>query len=283
MSAAMARNGQKSKYSARSEKSTTWTHPMTLRLIELYRQSEHMWNRQSPFFRSIELRNKTFQQMSNELNVSTQEIMKKIQSLRKIYKSYWRAAQANETSVKWKYFTNLKFIENSFNANQSDNPEKPKKIRKRRPTSKKQQSIPTPATENSMLNEVSGSSIFFGFSPTNNRAEIANESSTFHQNDDDDDRNDTDCSVYISCSKRPKTENDVLLVTPTSTSVQYIQQIQSNNDRIDGFFKSIAETVKTFPPRILAEIKLNISTMIGQIELQLATANDVEYSHQLNK
>lgn len=44
---------------------------------------------------------------------------------------------------------------------------------------------------------------------------------------------------------------------------------QTNSDRIDGFFKTKADTLKTFPPRVVAD------NLIGQIELQLTSADEV--------
>lgn len=104
--------------------------------------------------------------------------------------------------------------------------------------------------------------------------------------------NDSDCSVYIACSPRPnglsalnvttKIECDQASTSTTPTlntlasSIRYAAETQSNNERIDEFFRSMGNIVKTFPPRIIAEVKLSLSTQIGQIELQLAKIRDGE-------
>lgn len=136
--------------------------------------------------------------------------------------------------------------------------------------------------------------------------------------EDIDDGNESDCSVYVACGSKmvaPKFENEELVTTSTPTAwpvplpqtpqhqqipqpqqqsqershappstphqnaSQYTQPLPPNSDRIYGFFQSMADTVKTFPPRIIAEVKLHLSTMIGQIELQLASGEEVYFGN----
>lgn len=272
---------------------STWTDSMTLKLIRMYKQNEHLWNRNSPLFGSPTPRTLTWQQMSQKLNVTIQEVTLKIRSLRKIFKSNWRKVQATGTSlaIKWRYYDKLKFIETSFHTNEVTRQQNGMKKKKPRASPKQRPlaSTPRPASapsNDTMDNSVTNTSAtanandtetstetFLGFSSTNNDNAVRNG----HQGDESDD-------IYIACdsipikrceppmSTMPKMKYHEVATTPTARQVELPQ---TNDDRLYGFFRSMADTVKMFPPRLIAEVKLNLATMIGQIELQLASGEEI--------
>lgn len=253
-----------------SEGSSTWTHAMIVKLIRLYKQNEHLWNAYSPLFRLAKPRIMTWQQISKDLKVSVPAIASKIRSLRKVFRANWNKVQltGTEENVKWQHYAPLKFLVKSFNA---PGQQKRKENGKRHSSLKNPRITPEPVA--ALLNNENGnepkSDTFLGFSSAKKTNAIPNI-------DRDKDDN-SDCSIYVECSSReqkfpmPKIE----ICKTVFRSARYERLTQTNGDRIDRFFKSMADTVKAFPPRTVAEIKLNISNLIGQFELQLTSGVEV--------
>lgn len=221
--------------------------------------------------------------MSQKLNVSTEEVAARLQSLRKQFKSNWRRAQADDTfEVKWRFYSSLTFMAESFQmseANESQSPEKKKKSQKR-PAPKSTPALATATVDNSVsttandnagvgqTNESaqqqssnsSSTSAFLGFSPPRN----GNASAIVQPESRQANADDADCDLYIAY------RDSMNLVPKMETNrARNFAQPTTDRDRIDRFFRSIADTVETFPPRVFAEVKMNISALIGQIELQL--------------
>lgn len=264
--------GNTRKTSKVNEETSTWTHTKILKLIRLYKQNEHLWNANSQLFRLTKPRNITWELISKELKVSVPEIALKIQSLRRACKRNWKKSQLTgaERDVKWPYYAPLKFLVKSFVDKPAGHQKRKKNEKRHSPLQKPEvnpESIAAPLNSTNVSD--ADSEPFTGFSsPINNN--------TIPISDRDNRDDDSDSSVYLKCISReqkfpmPKIERGGMV----STSAQFERLPQTNGDRIDGFFKSMADTVKTFPPRIVAEIKLNISNMIGQIELQLISGED---------
>lgn len=74
-------------------------------------------------------------------------------------------------------------------------------------------------------------------------------------------------------AKRPK--NDVAVLPNTQATIANIQQ-QQQEDAVDIFFKSIAMTVKNLPQRAINVAKIQILTLVNQLEENYATPSQLE-------
>lgn len=258
------------------EPKSKWSHEQTLQFIELYKQHTHLWDRSHPNYRRPAPRRVSLEEIGAALDVPVSALSTKIHRLQTKFNSYFRKKMQmapDEATVEvnnWPYFEELRFLEKSYRILDNERGKKPAKRSVR--------------TKKSTVRSASKSdSDFNGFPKVEQHAECIIS---------DADEEDLSDGCYIACSTKIASTNDSYgassnattkyeQMMPTSTTVTAAPLSAMNasnaqsNDRIDAFFKAMADTVKSFPNKNIAEVKLRISQIIGEMELTLASEEEV--------
>lgn len=77
--------------------------------------------------------------------------------------------------------------------------------------------------------------------------------------DNDDNR------IVSNTPQKPKSIKRINIITSTPSTSSSSQDQKLNS--VDSFFQSMAETVKTFPPHLIAKAKMKVCNIIGELEL----------------
>lgn len=263
------------------ESNLVWTHEQTLQFIELYKKHPHLWDRSHPEYRRSSPRQASLNEISAELNVSIKRLTHKIHRMQTAFNGIWKKmkmAPDRVTAVaaaqkSWPYFDQMQFMEKSYRMLDET------RAKKKRPAKRSGRSKKSKTTN---ANRSDGE--FNGFD-----TKIEQEVECIDSEEEENEWSD-DC--YIACSSKTtdtfdssnhisvKYESEQMIPTSTtvtgaSTSTISVATAQSSNDRIDVFFRAMADTVKSFPNKNIAEAKLRISQIVGEMELSLASGDEV--------
>lgn len=251
---------------------TTWNYRTTMALINLYKKNEHLWCRESPLYRLSKQREITLEQIARKLNLSIKHVANKIHALRSNFNNILKKTKSSATqyTIKWHYYKHLEFLKKSFvtqdgrhttddelstkNCSQNKNRHLSKRIKA--PATPKPIDI---SPENTIESDHS-EQVFYGFPSTSSNGTPTNR---MEENDDND-----ESDIYIACDLKPLAGTPKMKTESSSSSSSTSTSI--NDDLTNVFFQTMAETVKMFPPICIAQIKINVSNMVGQMELELA-------------
>lgn len=254
------------------EPNSKWSHEQTLQFIELFKKEVHLWDRGHSEYRRTAPRQKAMKEICAELNVPMKELAKQIHRMQSGFNSIWRKMKdspdkAAASRKNWPYYEHLRFLEKSYRILDESRAKKKKKKRvhnnHKRSTTRKR-----------------SDSDFIGFPKVEQETIIS----------DDEDNFSDDCYIAVS-STMPSagsfaSSNDISMkfqseqATPSSSSSSAAathtpSMNAQSNDRVDIFFKAMADTVKSFPNKSIAQAKLRISQIVGEMELSLATEEEV--------
>lgn len=259
-----------------------WSHEQTMKFIELFKVHEHLWYRGHPDYRKGAHRQASLNEISTELNVPVKELTLKIHRMQSRFCGFRRKLmsmtpeEAANTPVNWPYFEEMRFMEKTYVIFDQEKAQK----KRTKGRSKSRRARPKKPTARVARDEESE---FDGF------AKVEHVEPDCIISDDEDELSD-DC--YIACSSNTTQANanytpsnnmkyDAERMMPTSTTIvappipTMSTTTALSNDRIDAFFKAMADTVKSFPNKSIAEAKLRISQIVGEMELSLATDEEV--------
>lgn len=256
--------------STSEEPNNKWSHEKTMLFIELFKKEEHLWDRGHAEYRRTAPRQKSMNEICAILNVPTKELAKQIHRMQSMFNSFWRKKKDGSdkgaaSRKNWPYFEHLRFMEKSYRILDES---RVKKKKKKRAEGHKRSTTSTGSRSDSDFN---------GFPKIEHETIISDEEENLSD----------DC--YIACSMAPsagsfassnnismKYESEQAPSSSTSTTTTNIPSMSAqSNDRIDVFFKAMADTVKSFPHKSIAEAKLRISQIVGEMELSLASEVEV--------
>lgn len=253
------------------EANPKWSHDQTMLFIKLFKKQEHLWDRGHPEYRRSAPRQKSMNEICAVLNVPTKDLAKQIHRLQSKFNSIWRKCKDGSdkgaaSRTTWPYYEHLRFMEKSYRILDES---RDKKKRKKRAQTHKRTTTRIASRSDSE---------FDGFPKVEHETIISDEEDNFSD----------DC--YIACSStavsaesfassntismKYETETATSLSTTAATTTTPSMTAQSNN-RIDVFFKAMADTVKSFPAKSVAQAKLQISQIVGEMELSLASEDEV--------
>lgn len=244
---------------------SNWTHERTLKFIELFKKHPNLWDRACPDYRKSGPRTDSLREISEELNVTVKVLAKKIHRMQTAFSSYWKktkiaAANGSKISINnWPYYEQMKFFEKSYRIFDESRAEKDKTNRRRRPP--KQSKV---VEHSESVRDCNG--------VTKEECIIS----------DDEDGWVDDCYVIptqYECNQMIPTSTTVAASAVSTRVATMSSATPQNNERIDAFFRAMGDTVKSFPHKNVAEIKLRISQMIGEMELALASEEEVLVSN----
>lgn len=259
-----------------SEEKFKWTYQLTLSLIKLYKKNEHLWNSDSHLYQVREARSITLRSMSDELNVSVRRVARKVRSLRDIYQKYWEKEHtgAGAYPIKWPYYRELQFLAEPIRKAHLQM----QKFRLQKQVEQPSPVAPIVDSGSSTSGSQASCEPFFGFPSTVDNDPDRNDRAESRGNEDDG--NESDCSVYIACEDReesPMTKvEEVALVSTVTIPIDVAQK--QREDELNDFFKNVNNMMKRFPPRLLAEVKLNIYQTVTQFNMQLLSESDGAFS-----
>lgn len=276
---------------------------MTLQFIELYKKHEHLWDRSHPEYRRAVPRQMSLNVISSELNVPIKELTHKIHRLQTQYNAWYKKAKmapnedaAEAVRTHWPFYEKMRFMEKSYLIMESERTKKKGRKPAKRPARSKKTTNTSAITRSAGRTNTDHE--YSGF------AKVEQEAECIISDDDDEDDEHWSDDCYIACSSRLETATASFASTnnlsvkyesermiPTSTTAAAAAtapiavstpvpapsavSVAQSNDRIDAFFKAMADTVKSFPNKNIAEAKLRISQIVGEMELSLATEDEV--------
>lgn len=111
----MERSGKK--HTIRETTEEIWNHDMRLTLIALYKKNNHLWDRKSPGYGKMVLRENTHKQMGQQLDVSAIEVKLELGKMRIKFKNNLKKVQRfgyEAARIFWPYYDPLRFLQGSF-------------------------------------------------------------------------------------------------------------------------------------------------------------------------
>lgn len=281
-----------------------WSHEKTLHFIRLYKEHEHLWDRTHADYGRGAPRKNSKDEMSAELNVSAGELATKIHFMQRKFLTLYRKIQSSPEAAatlqnSWPYYDAMRFMEEKYRVLDESRArkenERPVK-RSARPSKKSKKNTQKSTAKRA---KARASSTRYSNFP---KMEVPEPECIIS---DDDASSSDDC--FIACSSKSvsasasfaspsnismKYDSDHMM--PSSTSAASAASvvnvpvahnsamttaIAQSNDRVDAFFKAMADTVKSFPAKNIAETKLRIAQIVGEMELTLATEEEVLISN----